>query len=67
LITSKKTKGDTNSSIFFVFSGEVEAKIDEKVLFTYKPGDHFGEIPLLLQKPQPFSFVAKVNLFLDYL
>jgi cAMP-dependent protein kinase regulator len=58
-------EGDTASGLFLIVSGRVsilkEAGGSMTLLATLEPGDLFGEISLLLQKPSTASVVAAEN------
>ncbi|KRX10955.1 Cyclic nucleotide-binding protein [Pseudocohnilembus persalinus] len=53
-------QGTYESDIYLVLEGEVEAQDKNgQTQFTYKANDYFGEISVVLNKPQPFNFVVK--------
>ncbi|KAL4479449.1 hypothetical protein ABPG72_011771 [Tetrahymena utriculariae] len=54
-------QGSNNTNIYIVYQGEVVAKQNDQQLFKYESGHYFGEIPVLTQKPQPFTFVSNAE------
>ena len=51
------TKGDTGDSLFIVKEGQIGAYSDGNEVF-WGPGDHFGEVSMLLDMPQPMTISA---------
>jgi CRP-like cAMP-binding protein len=48
--------------LYMVVAGEAQAKIDDVVLATYGPGDHFGELSVLDGSPRSANVVATTDL-----
>ena len=66
------SEGDTDSGLYLILLGEVEASCDtdsdEPVrLHLMSEGDFFGEIPLLLEAPSPATFTARSDVQLLHL
>ncbi|MDJ0598965.1 MAG: mechanosensitive ion channel [Crocosphaera sp.] len=63
-------KGEYGSHFCIVLSGQIQAIYETKkvsrLLFTFKQGDYFGELPLLLEIPYPTTMIASqdTHLFL---
>ena len=54
-------KGDVSHSIYFIKDGEVDIKIDGKIIRTLKEGDYFGEISVLCKTFRLADAVPRIN------
>ena len=52
-------KGDIAHSIYFIKEGQVDIKIDGKIIYTLKEGDYFGEISVLCKTNRIADAVPK--------
>jgi CRP-like cAMP-binding protein len=52
-------EGEEGDAFYVVEAGRLEARRDDEVVGTMGPGDHFGEIALLMDVPRTASVVAK--------
>ena len=53
------SKGDIAHSIYFIKDGQVDIKLDGKIIYTLKEGDYFGEISVLCKTNRIADAVPK--------
>jgi CRP-like cAMP-binding protein len=58
-------EGSAGNEFIVIIDGEADVVRDEKVITTRGPGDFFGEIALLLDRPRTASVVAKTAMTID--
>jgi CRP/FNR family cyclic AMP-dependent transcriptional regulator len=50
--------GEETDTMFLLLSGTADASLDGKVLHTFRAGDHFGELAVLLPAPRTSDVTA---------
>jgi CRP-like cAMP-binding protein len=61
------TEGEPGSEFIIVLEGEVEVRHGDRVIATRGPGEFFGEIALLDNRPRTATVVAKTPVTLEVL
>jgi CRP-like cAMP-binding protein len=60
-------QGEAGREFVVVVAGEAEVRRDGDLIATRGPGDFFGEMALLLDRPRTASVVAKTDMTIDVL
>ena len=58
-------EGEHGSEFIIVLEGEAEVKVDGQVVATRGPGDYFGEIALLANRPRTATVTAKTPMRIE--
>jgi len=58
-------EGEHGSEFIIVLEGEAEVKVDGQVVATRGPGDYFGEIALLANRPRTATVTAKTPMKIE--
>jgi len=58
-------QGETGNEFVIILDGEVDVVIDGNVVATRGPGDYFGEIALLSERPRTATVVAKTPVSIE--
>ena len=54
-------RNDISHSIYFIKDGKIDVKLDDKILYTLKEGDYFGELSVMLKCNRIYDFIPQTK------